>query len=495
MEKTSSTSSKKVVFNSVIYTVSGLLQKCASFFLLPLYTAYLTTEDYGITNLASNFIQTFSFVVAFSLFSAILRFYVDLKENVEKLKRFYGTIFSFIFVSGILFFVIFSLSKTIISKVFFGNVDYFPIIFICLLSLIFNCLHTAYINVLKSQQRAIKSSIVSFISFLFQLCLNIIFVVPLNMGAVGVLLATLISNVVFFAFVMMDLLYSKMIKICFDFELLKSALKYSIPIMPHNLSTRIAILVSSVLIGNIESLGALGVFSVSMQFGNLADLIQCYVASAYGPWLYEKLKSGAVENKENVRKTVYLLVSLIGFLFIGLSLFSQDYIILCVDKEFVSAWKYVPLIVVSYTIKTMYYFYVEILFYNKEASKKLFIATLTSSFLNVISSAFLIPNIGVYGSILSDAFSILVCNTIVIAISGRYGNIGLKFFDFLKSMIVTIFFIFIGLSLSYLVFGDTFSICNFVYKIFIILTYMIIVWLKFNAEIKILLNKGRKKNA
>ena len=43
-----STSGKRVLINSVIYSCCGILQKCFSFFLLPLYTAYLTTEDYGL---------------------------------------------------------------------------------------------------------------------------------------------------------------------------------------------------------------------------------------------------------------------------------------------------------------------------------------------------------------------------------------------------------------------------------------------------------------
>ena len=93
-----STSGKRVLINSVIYSCCGILQKCFSFFLLPLYTAYLTTEDYGINSIATSFIQTMSFVVAFSLFSAIMRFYVDLKNNPEKLRRFYGTVSCFVFI-------------------------------------------------------------------------------------------------------------------------------------------------------------------------------------------------------------------------------------------------------------------------------------------------------------------------------------------------------------------------------------------------------------
>ena len=137
----------KVISNSIIYSISGLLIKCFSFFLLPLYTAYLTTADYGVTNIANSFLSTMGFVVAFSLYSAVIRFYVDLKDDPERLKRFYGTIILFVTASGILFFVLFSLGRSLLTKYVFSEMDYFPIIFLCLMSLIFNCQHTIYDNI------------------------------------------------------------------------------------------------------------------------------------------------------------------------------------------------------------------------------------------------------------------------------------------------------------------------------------------------------------
>ena len=71
-------SPKKVVINSIVYASSGILLKCFSFFLLPLYTAYLSTEDYGITSIATSFINTMGFVVAFSLFSAVFSYEKEL---------------------------------------------------------------------------------------------------------------------------------------------------------------------------------------------------------------------------------------------------------------------------------------------------------------------------------------------------------------------------------------------------------------------------------
>ena len=65
---------KKVLENSFFYMFSSLLVKAMGFFLLPIYTIFLTPEEYGVTNLVTGFINTATFIVAFSLYSAAIRF-------------------------------------------------------------------------------------------------------------------------------------------------------------------------------------------------------------------------------------------------------------------------------------------------------------------------------------------------------------------------------------------------------------------------------------
>ncbi len=476
MEKNECSSGKKVFFNAIIYTGSGLLLKCFSFFLLPLYTIYLTTEDYGITSIVTSFISTASFVVAFSLFSAIMRFYVDLKDDSEKLKRFYGTVSLFVFASGIFFAVLLTIFKEPVSKYLFSGLDYYPFVIVALISLVFSCEHTIFDNILRSQQKALKSSICSMVYFLGSVALNILFVVVLKKGALGTLIASLISYIAYTLYFVIEMSVTHTIRFCMDFSLLKQALKYSIPIMPHNLSTQIAVFVSKLMISDSGSLAGLGVYSVATQFGNISDTIQCYVDSAYGPWLYEKLHDKGNEYKKEIRKNVKLLIAVIGLFFIGISLFAQDYIILFIDKSYVDAWIYVPFIVTVFAIKTSYYFFVEVLFYYKEASKKLFWATLTSSILNVVLSFFFIPKWGVYGSIVADALSMVARVAIIFIISHKYEDVGLKIIDFIANFAIIEFFIVSGLILSITKYQTTFSWINFCYKVIVILVYIIVVF-------------------
>ena len=472
----------KVLSNSIIYTICGLLLKCFSFFLIPLYTRYLTTNDYGITSITNSFIATMSIFLVFSLFSAVLRFYVDLRENPEKLRRFYGTIVSFVFISGAVFFLIFFLIRDFLSEHIFSGIEFYPIIFISIISLIFYCQHSVYENILKSQQKALKYSLTAIAYFFINLFLNILFVVVLKKGAVGVIIATMLANIMYTIYFIVDLACNKAIRFCLDWALLKDALKYSIPIMPHDLSTKIATLVSNILIGGNFSFSVLGIYSIASQFGNIVDTVQVYINNAYGPWLYEKLHDKTSGYKKDINKTIKLLSDVIGLFLLGVALFAQDYIVLFLDKSYADAWKYVPAVVMVFAIKIPYYFYVNILFYYKEASRLLFIATFSGSVLNIFLSFLLIPEVGVFGSILADAVAMVIRVMIIIFISRKYENTGICINIFFRNFIKIALFIFCGLVFSYWKFSNSFNILNFVYKILIVGFYLTILYLQNKKE-------------
>ena len=475
---------KKVVYNAIIYTASGLLLRCFSFFLLPLYTAYLTTEDYGINSLATSFIETSAFVATFSLFSAVMRFYVDLKDNPEKLRRFYGTISLFVFLSSIFFGVLLTIFQSHVSRLLFAGVAYYPIILVCLLALVFNCQNNIYDNILRSQQQAKKSSLLSIAFFFVNAALTVLFICVFNLGAVGVIAASGIAYLVYTLYIVVFMIRNEQITFCMDIALLKDALRYSLPIMPHNLSTHIAMFVSKILIGDAVSLGSLGLYSVANKFGHLADAIQNYVDRAYGPWFYELMYDGGAtaEMKLKLRKTVQLLISCIGLFFLILALFSHDCIVLFVSKNFVAAWKYVPFIVWVFTIKTMYYFYVEVLFYYKKASKYLFTATVTGSMLSIILSFLMVPLWGVMGAILANGLSMLARVAIVVVISKRFADVGLCIKDFVLNFLTVAIFMAVGLSFSYIKFSESFSFPNFMFKILVVLVYIGYVFFRYREQ-------------
>jgi O-antigen/teichoic acid export membrane protein len=152
------------------------------------------------------------------------------------------------------------------------------------------------------------------------------------------------------------------------------------------------------------------------------------------------------------------------------------------DESYVDAWRYIPAIVMVFAIKIPYYFYVNILFYYKEASRLLFIATFSGSVLNIFLSFLLIPAVGVFGSILADAVAMVIRVMIIIFISRKYEDTGICISIFFRKLIKIALFIFCGLVFSYWKFSSSFNILNFAYKILIVGFYLAILYLQNKRE-------------
>lgn len=77
--------------NSAIYIVFNVLQRAINFFLLPLYTIYLTPEDYGTINVLTSTAALLTFLLTFSVQSASSRFHYKYKRSDSIIKTIWGS--------------------------------------------------------------------------------------------------------------------------------------------------------------------------------------------------------------------------------------------------------------------------------------------------------------------------------------------------------------------------------------------------------------------
>lgn len=470
------TSKKKVLENSFFYLFSSLLVRAIGFMLLPIYTLFLTPEDYGVTNLVMGFINVATFVVAFSLYSAAMRFYTDFKANRSKLKKLYGTIISFTAISGLLFLIVGFIFRNIVVKIFFEGIDYFPIVFIAFLSLVFISLHTMHQSILQGMQQGKRLTKLNIIVFIGITILKIIFIGFFKLGAVGFLLAQLIVNIGYFLYMVIDLKKHDLVEWVVDISILKEALKYSIPLMPHNLSTRIASLASRIFINNSGTLADVGLYSIAMQFGYIIDIIQIAVNKAFQPWFYEMLHKNDANSKKEVVNLSNILLVFYSLIYMGIGLFSQEAVILMTTPKYILSWKAIPILVVGFSIKSMYYFYVSIVLYYKQAAKKLFIATIAGSMADVFLAYILVPYFGMYGSAIAFVLAKIIIVTIVVYLSKLYDDVGFRIMKMLSIIIPSLLFMIVGLYFSYTKYETVFSPINLAYKMAILALYLLFIY-------------------
>lgn len=480
----------KVLENSVLYTFSSLLVKALGFILLPVYTLFLSPDDYGITNLVSSFTQVATFVVAFSLYSAVIRFYTDYKDDRVKLKRFYGTTIVFVLISGSFFISLGFIFHNLLASWLFSGISFYPVVAVALLTLIFVCLHTVHQSIMQGMQHGKKLTVVNLCFFVFEVGLNLLFIGVFRLGAVGVLLARLIVNICYFIYMLIDLKKNDLVIFCVDIKILREVLKYSIPLMPHNLSTHIANFASRIFINNNGNLSSVGLYSVASQFGAIIDLVQASVNKAFAPWFYETMNTNDKESKREILRLSRFLIILYSLIYMVIGLFSQEVIILLTNEKYIMAWTAIPILVVGFSVKSLYYFYINILFYHKEAARKIFIATISGSFVDIILSFLLVPMYGMYGAAVAFLIAKVVIVTIVIVMCRKYNDIGYKVKGMLSIVIPSLIFMAVGLYFSYLKYLTNFSWLNILYKIGVFIVYLVFVYLTNRESINAVIKSG-----
>ena len=297
-----------------------------------------------------------------------------------------------------------------------------------------------------------------------------------------------------YCYIIIDLKKRNLITFCIDKSILKETLSYSIPLMPHNLSAQIANLTSRIFINTNYSLSMVGLYSVSTQFSVIIDIIQSSTNQAFTPWFFGIMNNGTKDNKKEIVNLSNFLLTIYSLLYMIIGLFSQDVIILMTSKDYILAWTSVPILVIAYSIKSIYYFYVNILFYYKQASRTLFLATITGSTFDIFLAYILVPLFGIYGAAISFLIAKIIIVIIVIILSKRYDDIGYRAVNMLKIIIPSLLFMGVGLYFSYTKYMSVFSITNFCYKIVLFIIYLIYLYFTNKKAIVEIINSGILKS-
>ena len=84
MEIDKKDTSKALFRNTGIIAIGQISTKIVTFFLLPLYTALLTTEEYGLVDLLITYAGLITVIVGLQIFQAVFRFLITIRGNKKE---------------------------------------------------------------------------------------------------------------------------------------------------------------------------------------------------------------------------------------------------------------------------------------------------------------------------------------------------------------------------------------------------------------------------
>jgi O-antigen/teichoic acid export membrane protein len=477
---------KKVIFNSGLYAIVSILQKAIGFFLLPIYTLYLTPADYGVTGLVISLTSVLSMFLTLSLGGAVSRFYFDYRDDPEKLRTFWGTIVLFIIFNSAFLGLLIILFQQYLLAPFIKGVSFYPYIFIGVLTIIVSPIYTIYQGILQTLEEAGKYSVNSSLNFLLLVVCNILFIVVFRIGAEGMLLAPLVTGIVFAAYSLYSLVKNKFIYLTFRKEYIVESLQYSLPLMPHLMSGVIADFVSRIFLNNEASTAYLGIFNVGAQFLIIIDTLQMSVNNAYIPWFYGLMSRGDSEHYKIIN-FADLLLRANCVLSLALAFFIKEIIQIMTNPAYVLAWVVVPIMLIAYQIRGIYLFYVNTLFYNKKATRLIFVATLSGNLISIVLSALLTQRLGLFTPAIVLIVEKIVTTSIVVYISKQVEPIDFRLSRMLLYIGILIIGMGIGLFFDMQSIDGPINLADFLYKCVVFLLFAFFILRKdFKNILKVL---------
>jgi len=393
---------KLLIQHSAIYGFSNILNKALAIILIPLYTHYLQVAEYGKLEL---FFVTLNFLVLFlplGLNTAIFAFTISHEKNdpwqVVSTTLNFSVLFSGIFCLTIYLFspkISYLISKNLQATLFLRIVT---------ADAFFSSLRLIPLARLRAENKSVTYAVLNTAKFALNLFMNIYFVVFLKKGVEGILLAGLYSSIISFIFsayiIRVDLVLFKI-----SWKLLKPMLNFGVPLVPAAVANAILIMSNRFFLEKLAAAEELGLFTLGFKIATAISLLTMAFQTAWPTFLFSIAQTKDAENIYKKFLTYFLFILL--FVFLIISILAKDIVRLLSPSEFHSAYRVVPLIVLSYIFCGVYYM-TSVGVNIKRKTKYVPLVVGLSALSNLIFNFVLIPPLGMMGAAYALAISCLL---------------------------------------------------------------------------------------
>ena len=185
---------KELVKNTAIVAVGQVCTKFLSFFLLPFYTAVLSTEDYGIVDLFNTYISLLLPLIVFQIQDALFRFAIDVRNDEEGQKKVVTTVLCFCTVQSVIFTFIYLVLQSFID---------IPYRWYLLSNVIVSVFSGAMLQLIRGLGNNFGYAFSSFLTAASAIFLNIVLVLLFDMGADGLFITSFVSNLLGIIYIVM----------------------------------------------------------------------------------------------------------------------------------------------------------------------------------------------------------------------------------------------------------------------------------------------------
>ncbi len=392
----------RLLSNTALFTISTFSSKLLTFLLTRLYTSYLTAETYGIVDLVVASSNLLIPLVSLGISNAVIRF--GLEKGIDKKDVFTGGLLAIGLGFSVLLFFIPLISQISVLE---GN------ILLMYIYVLISCLRTLCCQFVRAKLYTRLYAIDGILSTLYTVGFNVLFLVALQMGGTGYLLAIICADAlsVLFLFIVAHLWEYLRFK-NFNFTLLKTMLRYSLPLVPALMFWWVTNASDRYFIAYIWGADENGLYAAAYRIPTVVSIMATIFTEA---WQLSAVTDGQGPGRNEFFSRVFSAVSGLSFVVAAFLLFSCQWIMkLLVAPDYYIAWQYVPILVLSAVFSSFVVFLNSVYMVEKKSVLAL-ITICVGAVLNLVLNALFIPLWGPNGA----AWATLLCYVAVFLIRAK----------------------------------------------------------------------------
>lgn len=324
--------------NTIIIAVANLSTKAINFILAPLYSFYLSSEQYGTMDLIVTTVGLLVPLLCLDIYDSTFRFANDKDKDQNVV----------IETSLLIFYaecIITCIGLAVVNLIF-----HIPVyVNVCIIAAVLESLYTILLQFARGSGKFIEFAGASIANAVVLLCGSVVFLVLIKFQLTGWIIAFIAAKIISIAYLFMSQrIYGHLLIKNANFEFLKEALGYCMPLMPTaamwwamNVSDRYVI---SLAIG----VSATGIYAVANK---LPAILSVFENVFYQSWQTTAINLKDDAEKDDIYSSVLLgYAKLLTIGVLGILIILKPFIYFCFASEYYDAWKSAGVLVVAVMI-------------------------------------------------------------------------------------------------------------------------------------------------
>lgn len=387
---------KKLASNTVILGIGTFGSKLLVFLLMPLYTAWLTTAEYGAAEMISGIANFLIPIACVGISTGIFRFAAEREADQKR-----------VFSSSIALLGL-GLGGFLILSPLLLLIPYCkPYVWLVVLYVLFADLQAVCAQYLRAIDRTALFAGQGILNTALTIACNVLFLFVFQMGVEGYILSVIVGNLLTTVFIVCRAkLWQVFTFANIDRKLMKHLLLFSLPMIPTTLCWLITDLSDRAMVTYFWGESVNGVYAAAYKIPTIVNLVAGIFLQA---WQFsavsEEKDAEACSHFYSRVWEAFLSVIMIGAA--GLIFCSHFLTKLLLNVAFHDAWKYMPTLLCAVALEALVSFLASIYLVRKKSSHS-FVTALVGAIANIALNLWLIPIIGALGAAIATLASYAV---------------------------------------------------------------------------------------